>query len=259
MLCDLLFGHFKEAWMTSIRLQPLGGDRVRAVLEPFERGFGHTFGSAMRRVLLSSLAGCAPTEVIIAGVPHEHAAIDGLREGVLEIVLNLKGVVFRLRDRDEATLVLRKEELGPVTAGDILTPVDVDVVNPGHRIAHLAQSGKLDMQINVKRGRGYVPGNLRRHDTRDTWRSGRIALDTSFSPVRRVSFIVESIRAGERDGLDKLVLEIETNGSIAPEEAIGQCARLLEEQLGRFDSLTRRRCVAERPCRRRHPSRSLRS
>ena len=127
---------------TKIQLQPLGGHRVRAVLEPFERGFGHTFGNALRGVLLSSMVGCAPTEVVMAGVAHENAAIDGVREDVLDIMLNLKGVVFRLHDRDEATLVLRKEGGGPVTASDILTPGDVDVINPGQLIAHLAQGGK---------------------------------------------------------------------------------------------------------------------
>jgi DNA-directed RNA polymerase subunit alpha len=217
------------------QVQSLGGHRVRAILEPFERGFGHTFGSALRRVLLSSMVGCAPTELVMAGVAHENAAIDGVREDVLDIMLNLKDVVFRLHNRDEATLVLRKEAVGPVTAGDILTPRDVEVINPGHLIAHLAQSGKLDIQITVKRGRGYVPGNLRRHNLGGTLRNGRIMLDASFSPVRRVSFAVERVRAGECDGLDRLVMEIETNGSIAPEEAISQSARLLVGQLALLD------------------------
>ena len=220
-----------------IELQPLGGHRVRAVLEPFERGFGHTFGNALRRVLLSSMVGCAPTEVVMAGVAHEQAAIDGVQEDALDIMLNLKDVVFRLRNRDEATLVLRKEVVGPVTAGDILTPGDVDVINPGHHIAHLVQGGKLDIQIKVKRGRGYVPGNLRRHDLGGTYRNGRIMLDASFSPVRRVSFAVDSVRAGQCDGLDRLVMEIETNGSISPEEAISQSACLLAEQLALLDSV----------------------
>ena len=235
--------------MTSIRVQPLGGHRVRAVVESFERGYGDTFGRVMRRVLLSSLAGVAATEVIIGGVPDEHAAIDGLSEDVLEVVLNLKGVVFRLRDRDEATVVLHKEGPGPVTAGDILTPLDAEVVNTAHRITDLAQSGKLDMQITVKRGCGYVPGSLCRLEGWDIRRNGRIALDAFFSPVRSVGFVVESVRAGHRDGLEKVVLELETNGSIAPQEAIGQCARLLEEQL---DGLHRPnpsapRCVTRSP------------
>lgn len=219
----------------TIQLQPLGGHRVRAVLEPFERGFGHTFGNALRRVLLSSMVGCAPTEVIVAGVAHENTAIDGVQEDVHEIMLNLKGVVFRLRNRDEATLVLHKEAVGPVTAGDILTPGDVDVINPGHLIAHLAQSGRLDIRITVQRGRGYLPGNLRRQGDHGTYRNGRIMLDASFSPVRRVSFAVESVRAEQRDGLDRLVMEIETNGSIAPEEAISESACLLLEQLALLD------------------------
>ena len=220
-----------------IELQPLGGHRVRAVLGPFERGFGHTFGNALRRVLLSSMVGCAPTEVVMAGVAHEHAAIDGVREDVLDIMLNLKDVVFRLHNRDEATLVLRKEAVGPLTAGDILTPGDVDVINPEHLLAHLPQGVKLDIQITVRRGRGYVPGNLRRLNVGGTRRNGRITLDASFSPVRRVSFAVEPMRAGECDGLDRLVMEIETNGSIAPEGAISQSACLLAEQLALLDSV----------------------
>ena len=214
-----------------IQVQSLGGHRVRAVLEPFESGFGHTFGNALRRVLLSSMVGSAPTEVVMAGVAHESAAIDGVREDVLDIMLNLKDVVFRLHNRDEATLVLRKEAVGPVTARDILIPGGVDVINPRHLIASLAQGGKLDIQITVRRGRGYVPGNLRRHNVG----GGRIMLDASFSPVRRVSFAVESVRAGECDGLDRLVMEIETNGSISPEEAIRQSACLLVGQLALLD------------------------
>lgn len=218
-----------------IQVQSLGGQRVRAILEPFERGFGHTFGSALRRVLLSSMVGCAPTEVVMAGVAHENAAIDGVREDVLDIMLNLKGVVFHLHNRDVATVLLRKEAVGPVTAGDILTPGDVDVINPQHLIAHLAESGKLDIQITVRRGRGYVPGNLGRHDLGGTDCNGRIMLDASFSPVRRVSFTVDRVRAGYCDDLDRLVMEIETNGSITPEEAISQSACLLVEQLARLD------------------------
>ena len=146
----------------AINVEPLGGNRAKVTLEPFERGYGHTLGNALRRVLLSSMVGYAPTEVTIAGVLHEYSAIDGVQEDVVHIMLNLKGVVFRLHNRDEVTLVLRKEGEGPVTAGDIQTPHDVEIINPEHVIAHLSQGGKLDMQIKVEKGRGYVPGNLRR-------------------------------------------------------------------------------------------------
>jgi DNA-directed RNA polymerase subunit alpha len=218
----------------AIQVEPLGGHRAKATLEPFERGYGHTLGNALRRVLLSSMVGYAPTEVTIAGVLHEYSAIDGVQEDVVHIMLNLKGVVFRLHNRDEVTLVLRKEGEGPVTAGDIQTPHDVEIINPEHVIAHLSQGGKLDMQIKVEKGRGYVPGNLRRYGDEPTKSIGRIVLDASFSPVRRVSYAVENARVEQRTDLDKLVMEIETNGSIAPEEAIRQSARILVEQLAFF-------------------------
>jgi DNA-directed RNA polymerase subunit alpha len=221
----------------AIQVEPLGGHRAKATLEPFERGYGHTLGNALRRVLLSSMVGYAPTEVTIAGVLHEYSAIDGVQEDVVHIMLNLKGVVFRLHNRDEVTLVLRKEGEGAVTAGDIQTPHDVEIINPEHVIAHLSHGGKLDMQIKVEKGRGYVPGNLRRFGDEPTKSIGRIVLDASFSPVRRVSYAVENARVEQRTDLDKLVMEIETNGAIAPEEAIRQSARILVEQLAFFGQI----------------------
>jgi DNA-directed RNA polymerase subunit alpha len=221
----------------AIHVEPLGGYRAKATLEPFERGYGHTLGNALRRVLLSSMVGYAPTEVTIAGVLHEYSAIDGVQEDVVHVMLNLKGVVFRLHNRDEVTLVLRKEGEGPVTAGDIQTPHDVEIINPEHLIAHLSQGGKLDMQIKVEKGRGYVPGNLRRYGDEPTKSIGRIVLDASFSPVKRVSYAVENARVEQRTDLDKLVMEIETNGAITPEEAIRQSAKILVEQLAVFAQL----------------------
>jgi DNA-directed RNA polymerase subunit alpha len=175
-----------------------------STLEPFERGYGHTLGNALRRVLLSSMVGYAPTEVTIAGVLHEYSTVDGIQEDVVHVMLNLKGVVFRLHNRDEVTLVLRKEGEGPVTAADIQTPHDVEIINPDHVIAHLSQGGKLDMQIKVEKGRGYVPGNLRRYADESSKAIGRIVLDASFSPVKRVSYTVESARVEQRTDLDKL-------------------------------------------------------
>ena len=176
----------------AIQVEPLGGHRAKVTLEPFDRGYGHTLGNALRRVLLSSMVGYAPTEVTIAGVLHEYSAIDGVQEDVVHILLNLKGVVFRLHNRDEVTLVLRKDGEGPVTAADIQTPHDVEIVNPNHVIAHLSQGGKLDVQIKVEKGRGYVPGNVRRYGEESSKAIGRILLDASFSPVKRVSYTVES-------------------------------------------------------------------
>jgi DNA-directed RNA polymerase subunit alpha len=221
----------------AIHVEPLGGHRAKVTLEPFERGYGHTLGNALRRVLLSSMVGYAPTEVTIAGVLHEYSTIDGVQEDVVHIMLNLKGVVFRLHNRDEVTLVLRKEGEGPVTAGDIQTPHDVEIINPDHVIAHLSQGGKLDMQIKVEKGRGYVPGNLRRFGDEPTKSIGRIVLDASFSPVKRVSYAVENARVEQRTDLDKLVMEIETNGAISPEEAIRASAKILVEQLAVFAQL----------------------
>ncbi|PPE70497.1 DNA-directed RNA polymerase subunit alpha [Caldimonas thermodepolymerans] len=221
----------------AINVEPLGGHRAKVTLEPFERGYGHTLGNALRRVLLSSMVGYAPTEVTIAGVLHEYSTIDGVQEDVVHIMLNLKGVVFRLHNREEVTLVLRKEGEGPVTAGDIQTPHDVEIINPDHVIANLSQGGKLDMQIKVEKGRGYVPGNLRRYADEPTKAIGRIVLDASFSPVKRVSYTVESARVEQRTDLDKLVMEIETNGAISPEEAIRASAKILVEQLAVFAQL----------------------
>jgi len=221
----------------AINVEPLGGHRAKVTLEPFERGYGHTLGNALRRVLLSSMVGYAPTEVTIAGVLHEYSTVDGVSEDVVNIMLNLKGVVFRLHNRDEVTLVLRKEGEGPVTAGDIQTPHDVEIINPEHVIAHLAQGGKLDMQIKIEKGRGYVPGTLRRYGDEPTKAIGRIVLDASFSPVKRVSYAVENARVEQRTDLDKLVMEIETNGAISPEEAIRASAKILVEQLAVFAQL----------------------
>ena len=221
----------------AIQVEPLGGHRAKVTLEPFERGYGHTLGNALRRVLLSSMVGYAPTEVTIAGVLHEYSTVDGVQEDVVHIMLNLKGVVFRLHNRDEVTLVLRKEGEGPVTAGDIQTPHDVEIINPEHVIAHLSHGGKLDMQIKVEKGRGYVPGTMRRYGDEPTKSIGRIVLDASFSPVARVSYTVESARVEQRTDLDKLVMEINTNGAITPEEAIRNSAKILVEQLMVFAHL----------------------
>ena len=221
----------------AINVEQLGHNRAKVALEPFERGYGHTLGNAIRRVLLSSMVGYAATEVTIAGVLHEYSSIDGVQEDVVNILLNLKGVVFKLHNRDEVTLSLRKDGEGVVTARDIQTPHDVEIVNPDHVIANLSQGGKLDMQIKVEKGRGYVPGSLRRYADESTKSIGRIVLDASFSPVKRVSYTVESARVEQRTDLDKLVVEIETNGAIAAEDAVRASAKILVEQLAVFAQL----------------------
>jgi DNA-directed RNA polymerase subunit alpha len=218
-----------------VEVEQLGPSHARVVMEPFERGYGHTLGNALRRVLLSSMVGYAPTEVQISGVVHEYSTIDGLREDVVDLLLNLKGIVFKLHNRDDVFLTLRKDSPGPVLASDIDLPHDVELVNGEHVIANLTQGGKLDMQIKVEKGRGYVPGTMR--NLADGKTIGRIVLDASFSPVRRVSYAVESARVENRTDLDKLLIDVETNGVIAPEEAVRQAARILVEQLSVFAAL----------------------
>src|SRR6202158_1261051 len=220
-----------------IAVESLGDSHAKVVMEPFERGYGHTLGNALRRVLLSSMIGYAPTEVTIAGVVHEYSTLDGVQEDVVNLLLNLKGVVFKLHNRDEVTATLRKEGEGVVTAGDIELAHDCEVINPDHVIAHLSKGGKLDVQIKVEKGRGYVPGNVRRYGDEAAKIIGRIVLDASFSPVRRVSYAVESARVEQRTDLDKLVMDIETNGVIEPEQAIRYAASILVEQLGVFADL----------------------
>jgi DNA-directed RNA polymerase subunit alpha len=188
-------------------------------------------------VLLSSMVGYAPTEVTIAGVLHEFSTIDGVQEDAVNIMLNLKGVVFKLHNRDEVTLSLRKDGEGVVTAGDIQTPHDVEIINPDHVIAHLSQGGKLDIQIKVEKGRGYVPGNVRRYGDEPSKSIGRIVLDASFAPIKRVSYAVENARVEQRTDLDKLVMEIETNGAVTAEDAVRAAAKILVEQLAVFAQL----------------------
>jgi DNA-directed RNA polymerase subunit alpha len=220
-----------------ISVEALAANQAKVVMEPFERGYGHTLGNALRRVLLSSMVGFAPTEVAIGGVVHEYSTLDGVQEDVVNLLLNLKGVVFKLQSRDEVTINLRKEGPGVVCAKDIDLPHDVEIINPEHVIAHLSAGGKLDMQIKVEKGRGYVPGNMRQYQDEATKLIGRIVLDASFSPVSRVSYAVESARVEQRTDLDRLVMTIETNGVISPEESIRQAASILVDQLVVFAAL----------------------
>ncbi|MEC5399484.1 DNA-directed RNA polymerase subunit alpha [Uliginosibacterium sp. H1] len=219
-----------------IDVQSISPVHAVVVMEPFERGFGHTLGNALRRILLSSLPGYAPTEVTIDGVLHEYSTLDGVREDVVDILLNLKGVVLKLHNRGETVLRLSKSGEGVVRAGDIEGTHDVEIINPEHVIAHLAPGGKIDMQIKVEQGRGYVPGNVRPLNG-DNKVIGRIVLDASFSPVRRVSYQVESARVEQRTDLDRLVIDLETNGAVDPEEAIRYAARVLMDQLSVFADL----------------------
>lgn len=210
--------------------------RARISMEPFERGYGHTLGNALRRILLSSMPGYAITQVKIEGVVHEYSTIEGVQEDVVDILLNLKGIALKLYNRSEATLILSKKGEGVVTAADIETGHDAEIVNPDHVIAHITKGGKLDMEIKIEQGRGYQPVTARRV-AEDERSIGTILLDASFSPVRRVSYAVESARVEQRTDLDKLVVDIETNGVVDPEEAIRYAARILVDQLSVFAEL----------------------
>ncbi|WP_428311180.1 DNA-directed RNA polymerase subunit alpha [Hydrocarboniphaga sp.] len=210
--------------------------RARVSLEPLERGFGHTLGNALRRILLSSIPGAAVTEVQIEGVVHEYSSIEGVQEDVIDILLNIKNIAIRMHSREEATLRLEKSGKGPVTAADIKLDHDVEIVNPDLVIANLT-GGKLNVSLKVTRGRGYVPAAAQRGADDSTSAVGVLKLDASYSPVRRVSYSVERARVEQRTDLDKLILDLDTNGGIDPAEAVRLAARILRDQLAVFVDL----------------------
>ncbi len=210
--------------------------RARVTLEPMERGFGYTLGNALRRVLLSSIPGFAITEVKIDGVVHEYSTLDGVQEDVVDILLNLKGVALKLNSKTETILSLNKSTEGVVTAGDFETGHDAEIVNPNHVIAHLTKGGKINLEVKVEMGRGYQPVPVRQKVDEDRV-LGFIMVDASFSPINKVSYFVESARVEQRTDLDKLVMDVETNGIIEPEQAIRDAARILMGQLSVFADL----------------------
>lgn len=208
---------------------------AKIVLEPLERGFGHTLGNALRRILLSSIQGSAVVEVQIEGVLHEYTAIEGVHEDVVDILLNLKGLAVVLHNKTEANLVINKVGPGIVTAADIQADADVEIINPEHVIANITSAGSLSMTMKVATGRGYVPASQRRTDEERP--IGSLLLDASFSPVRRVSYSVESARVEQRTNLDKLIIELETDGTVDPEETVRKAAGILQQQLTVFVEL----------------------
>ncbi len=222
-----------------IRVETISPNRAKVVLEPLERGFGHTLGTTLRRILLSSMPGAAIVEVKIEGVLHEYGAIPGVQEDVVEILLNLKNVAVRLHNRQEVTLTLNKKGPGAVTAGDISTEHDVEIVNPSLVLAHINESGSLNMTIRVALGRGFQPASTRKGTGTEGGKGGigALQLDASFSPIRRVAYAVESTRVEQRTDLDKLVIDLETNGTLNPEEAIRRSATILQQQLAAFVDL----------------------
>lgn len=212
---------------------------AKVVLEPLERGFGHTLGNALRRILLSSMPGCAVIEAEIEGVEHEYSAIEGVQEDVIEILLNLKGVAVVMNDQDKNQVIVSLSKRGPgvVTAGDIVVDHGVEIKNPEHVIATITGDIELTMRLTVARGRGYEPADARENDEDETRTIGRLQLDASYSPVKRLAYSVESARVEQRTDLDKLVLDLETDGTIDPEEAIRRSATILQQQLAVFVDL----------------------
>lgn len=220
-----------------IDVDEINPSRAKVTLEPLERGFGHTLGNALRRILLSSMPGCAVTEVEIDGVLHEYSDIEGVQEDVIEILLNLKGISIIMHGKDEVVLNLSKTTAGTVTAGDIQVDHDVEITNPNHVIANLNDSAELNMKLTIARGRGYVPAEARQSEDEETRSIGRLQLDASFSPIHRVAYVVDNARVEQRTDLDKLVIDLETNGTIDPEEAIRRAATILQQQLSVFVDL----------------------
>lgn len=221
----------------AVKVQPLGTNRARVTVEPFERGFGHTLGNALRRILLSSMPGAAIVEAEIEGVLHEYTSIEGVQEDVVDILLNLKAVAIKMHSRDEAELSLSKKGPGPVTAGDIVCDHDIEVVNPELVIANLTKAGELRAFLKVARGRGYMPATQAASFEEQTRAIGRLQLDASFTPIRRVTYNIESARVEQRTDLDKLIIDIETNGTIDAEEAIRRAGSILKDQLDVFVNL----------------------
>ncbi len=220
-----------------VKVQPITDTQARVTIEPFERGFGHTLGNALRRVLLSSMSGCAIVEVEIDGVLHEYTHIEGVQEDVVEILLNLKTVALQMHSRDEAYLTLSKKGPAVVTAGDIASDHDIEVMNPDLVIANINANGQLNMNLKVIRGRGYQPAAQRNRFEEISGPIGRLQLDASFSPVKRVSYTVEAARVEQRTDLDKLLIDLETNGTIDPEKAIRFAGNILQDQLSVFVDL----------------------
>lgn len=218
----------------TIKVEVISPTRSKITLEPFERGYAHTLGNTLRRIALSSMPGAAVVKVQIANVLHQFSTIKNVREDVIDILLNLKGIAFKLHGRDEVNLTLHKKGSGPVVAGDIKLEHDVEILNPDHVIAHITEDGELNMTLTVMKGRGYVPASQVKHEGKPV---GILQIDASFSPVKKVSYQVENARVEKRTDLDRLIIDLETNGTLDPEEAVRRCATILQHQLAAFVEL----------------------
>ena len=216
-----------------VDIQKISDTRTRLILEPLERGFGHTLGNALRRILLSSMEGAAVIEAQIDGVVHEYSAINGVQEDVLDILLNMKGIAIKLHDIDRAILTISKKGVGPVTAADIKVPHNVEIVNPSHVIANLT-GGSLVVALTVLQGRGYSPANTRTMEDDEKNTVGRLAIDATFTPFNMVSYTVENARVENRTDLDRLIIDVDTDGTLEAEDAIKSAATILSDQLTSF-------------------------
>jgi DNA-directed RNA polymerase subunit alpha len=222
----------------SIDVQKISETHSRVVLEPFERGFGHTLGNSLRRIMLSSIPGAAVTEVSIEGVLHEYGTIEGVKEDVVDILLNLKGIALALPGKDKVVLSLKKKGPGLLTAADIELDSETTIANPEHIIAHLGKTADVVMELTIERGCGYVQALLSETtEDNEAQTIGRLRLDASFSPIRKMSYEVERARVEQRTDLDKLVIDLETDGTVNPEEVIRRSATILQQQLFAFVDL----------------------
>tara|TARA_B100000900_G_scaffold157114_1_gene133562 strand:+ start:2016 stop:3014 length:999 start_codon:yes stop_codon:yes gene_type:complete len=219
-----------------VNIENLSLNNTRVTLEPLERGFGHTLGSALRRILLSSIVGSSVTEVSIDGVQHEYSTIEGVQEDVIDIMLNLKDISFKMNGNLSSSLTLSKNEVGPVLASDIDLKNDIEIVNPEHVIANITTEGaSINMQIEVNEGIGYSSANQRKDNSNRV--VGSLLIDASYSPIKKVAYKVDSARVEQRTDLDKLIIELETDGTIDPEECIREAATILHDQVSVFVDL----------------------
>jgi len=228
-----------------VDIQVLNERHAKVTIEPLERGFGHTLGNALRRILLSSLPGCAVTSVQIDGVLHEYSTLEGVQEDVIDILLNLKGLAILMHSHESVVLNLEKSGAGPVTAADITLDHDVEILNPDHVIANITGSGALKMKLHISSGRGYEPVTQRIFPEGEDRPIGDLQIDASFSPVDRISYSVEKARVEQRTDLDKLIVDLQTNGTVDPEESIRRAATILQDQLSVFVDLESKEEVEE--------------
>ena len=228
---------------TEIVVEESGPTRSKIVLEPLEQGFGHTLGNALRRIILSSMPGTAVSEVKIDGVLHEYSTIEGVQEDVIDILLNLKDLSVRLTEVEDAELKISKSGSGTVTAADIDLPTGVEIINPEHHIATLNEEGSIKMMLKVTRGRGFVP--VKPLDEDEGQETGLLRLDATYSPIRRVTYQVDNARVEQRTNLDRLTVDIDTDGTLEAEEILRISATILQHQLSAFAELGRLEEVIE--------------